>query len=414
MKKWMSLLLAVVMLAGLCTAFADEEVPAVALTVDGREITKAEVQQYAQYQLDGGYTDTLDYEAAMEDLILNAIAVNKIAELGLDQYTEEEKEAFRLDAQKEWKDAIDAYVQFYLAEDTEEARAQAEADAIAYYTAYGYSEEALFENALLNNSFTLLQEHMLAGEEITVTEEEIQTTYNTSAENDKLQFEGNIYMYELYQQYYGYESLYTPEGYRGVTHILLDVDETLLSDYQTIRAAAEEEGSEVTVEDVEKARQAVLASRQEDLDAIYGRLENGESFETLIAEFGTDPGMGNPDYLRDGYAVHKESLMYDADFTAGAFSEKMVKVGDVSDPVVSSFGIHILYYLRDLPAGIAQMSDETHVQIEEYLLTTKQNQRINDVMAQWRAAAVVVRNEDVIATFYAVETPAEVETPAAE
>lgn len=414
MKKWMSLLLAVVMLAGLCTAFADEEVPAVALTVDGREITKAEVQQYAQYQLDGGYTDTLDYEAAMEDLILNAIAVNKIAELGLDQYTEEEKEAFRLDAQKEWKDAIDAYVQFYLAEDTEEARAQAEADAIAYYTAYGYSEEALFENALLNNSFTLLQEHMLVGEEITVTEEEIQTTYNTSAENDKLQFEGNIYMYELYQQYYGYESLYTPEGYRGVTHILLDVDETLLSDYQTIRAAAEEEGSEVTVEDVEKARQAVLASRQEDLDAIYGRLENGESFETLIAEFGTDPGMGNPDYLRDGYAVHKESLMYDADFTAGAFSEKMVKVGDVSDPVVSSFGIHILYYLRDLPAGIAQMSDETHVQIEEYLLTTKQNQRINDVMAQWRAAAVVVRNEDVIATFYAVETPAEAETPAAE
>ena len=214
--------------------------------------------------------------------------------------------------------------------------------------------------------------------------------------------EGNVAMYEMYQQY-GQESWYKPEGFRGITHILLEVDEALLTAYTEKKAMLEEEGAEVTQADVDAAFDAVIASRQADIDAIYSRLENGEAFETLIAEFGTDPGMQNAEYLKNGYEVHQDSLMYDMAFTNGAFSEKMQKVGDVSDPVVGSYGIHILYYLRDVEGGNVEMTEEIRAEIEGYLTSAKQSDALNTVMDEWIAACEVVRNEEVISSLYEAE-----------
>ena len=42
--------------------------------------------------------------------------------------------------------------------------------------------------------------------------------------------------------------------------------------------------------------------------------------------------MLNTDNLRDGYPVHKESIVYDPAFTSAAFSDRMNRVGDVSNP----------------------------------------------------------------------------------
>ncbi len=402
MKKLIAMLLALLMLAGTCLA---EEAP-VALTVNGKAILKAEVQQYAEYQYANGGSETLDYEAAISDLIVNAVANAKIKELGLDQFTEEEQNAFRLDAQAQWQEAIDSYVSYYLAEDTEEARAQAEADGAAYYTAMGYSEEMLYENLLISESYEKLQAYMLEGHDLTADPAEVLGTFTTYADEDKAMFEGNVGMYEMYQQYYSYPSWYRPEGYRGVTHILLEVDEALLKDYTEKKAMLEEEGSEVTQEDVDAALAAVIASRQADIDAIYSRLEKGEAFETLIAEFGTDPGMQNEEYLKSGYDVHQDSLMYDPAFTAGAFSEKMQQVGDVSDPVVGSYGIHILYYLRDIAGGYVELTDEIRAEIENYLVNTKRNTIVNETMEKWMAECEILRNEDVIASLYEAEEAA--------
>lgn len=369
-----------------------------ALTVNGDGISAALVMQYAEYQVANGVTETADYEQAIQDLIVNQIANQKIRELGFDQFTQEEKDAFMLDAQAEWQTGIDEYVSYFLTEDTEEARAQAAQDAEAFYAAYGLSVEVLYDNMLVSEGYNRLQEYMLATQEVTVTDEEIQETFLQYAKMDEEQFAGNVAAYELYKQYYGYQSLYTPEGYRGVTHILLQVDQDLLANYMDLSAQLEEEGTTVTQEDADAALAAVLASRQEDIDTIYSRLESGESFETLIAEFGTDPGMTDPTYLAEGYDVHKDSVTYDTVFTNAAFSEKMQQVGDVSDPVVGTYGIHILYYLRDIPAGYAELTDEMKEMFREYLLGEKQNEVINGLMQSWLDEAVVVRNEEVIAS----------------
>ena len=380
--------------------------------MNGEEITAAKVEEYAQLLYNNGFTENVDYTQAVTYLTEETILKQKIKEFSLDQYTDDEKAAFNLDAQAQWEADIAAYVEYYLTEDTEEARAQAREDAIAYYEAYNYNQEAILDNLLLSESYTRLQNYILEGKDTAVTEEDIAAAFQEYALQDKEMFEGNVYMYELYQMYYGYESWYQPEGFRGVTHILLPVDEALLTAWQDARALSEEaeEGAENTA-DVEAARQAVLDSCKEQIDAIYSRLENGESFEALIAEYGTDDGMKNEEYLKNGYAVHPDSMSYDADFVAGAFSEKVQKVGDVSDPVVSQFGIHILQYVKEIPGGPVEMTDAIHDEILEYLTSSKENSFYSEAVGGWVSASEIVVNDDVIAALSAVE---ETEVPAEE
>ena len=405
MKKWMSLLVCLMMILTACVAVA-EDAAKPALVVNGEEITVEKVAEYAQALQSNGYTEEVDYDQAVAYLAEEAILKQKIRELGLDQYTDDEKAAFDAEAKVQWENDIAAYVEYYLTEDTDEARAQAQQDAVAYYEAYNYNQEAILENLLLGESYNRLQNHILEGKDVAVTEEEIADAFQQYVEQDKEMFEGNVYMYEMYQMYYGYQPWYQPEGFRGVTHILLPVDEALLTAWQDARATGEEEGADTAA--VEAARQAVLDSCKEQIDDIYARLEKGESFEALIAEYGTDDGMKNEEYLKNGYAVHPNSMSYDADFVAAAFSDKVQKVGDVSDPTVSQFGIHILQYVKEIPGGAVEMTDEIKAELQEYLTSAKESTYYSEAVSAWINESEIVMNDDVLATLNAAEETEEV------
>ena len=135
------------------------------------------------------------------------------------------------------------------------------------------------------------------------------------------------------------------------------------------KAAAEQDEAKKAAAD------AIVESLKDKIDEIYARLDNGESFESLIPEYGEDPGMTG-DTLQDGYPVHIDSTTYMQEFTDGAFSDKMLNVGDVSDPVVTNYGVHILHYVRDIPGGAVDMTDEMHESICDYLVQTAQSAQI--------------------------------------
>ena len=152
---------------------------------------------------------------------------------------------------------------------------------------------------------------------------------------------------------------------------------------------------EVTLQMIEDAGQAVLDSVKTQTDEIYAKLANGESFESLIALYGQDPGMQNPQTLADGYSVHKDSILWDPVFTQTAFSDKMVNAGDVSDPVIGSSGVHILKYLRDVPSGLI-MTDAIRAEIIDYLKAVKENDAIMTAIADWTSQYQITYNEENI------------------
>lgn len=413
---------------------APKQEDAVLATVNGVEITKSQVENYIPIFLENQYImDAADYQTVVTMLVRQQIMKKKIADLGFDKFSQEEEDSFIAEADQQWRTAINSYAAYFQSADTEEAKLEAVKQAEAMFAAQGITKEVILEDVRSNASFDRLNEYLLAG--YVPSAEEVEAMFNEVGALYQQTYENDIAQYEYMTQYYGQTSWYTPTGYRGIVHILLQVDEVLLKNYDSLKAAFEEQSqtAEVPVEEdgtqtetpevpatesaekveqpsavsepktpevvtqemVDQARQAILDSKKEDIALIYDRLSRGESFLDLIKEYGTDPGMTVESNLEEGYPVHAQSIVYDPVFTQAAFSEKMKAVGDVSDPAVSSFGIHILYYLRDIPSGLV-LTDAVHQEIEDYLITKKTNEIYAQSFEIWNTQETVVYNQEAI------------------
>ena len=56
-----------------------------------------------------------------------------------------------------------------------------------------------------------------------------------------------------------------------------------------------------------------------------------------------------------GYAVSADSDTWDPAFTEGAMS--IAEVGQISEPVYGSYGIHIIYYMSDITPGAVALEE---------------------------------------------------------
>ena len=365
------------------TAAAAEKDP-VLFTFNGKDVFQSElVQRTAAYAQGGMISSDTAYREAIEYMIENQlVAEAKAAELGLDQYTDEELEALRKEADEYYEQQLDALVTYYeeqnAAELSDEEKAEFREQLKTLWEEIGTTKESAEETHIFNKTRDRLLETM----EVENTEEEIQQVFEEQIEKDRTQFEDNVRMYEYFTYYQNYDVWYTPEGFRKVQQILLKVDDELTDAYK--KAADSEEG-------VEEAKEAILSARQDTVDEIYKKLEDGAEFKSLMEEYSEDPGL-DEDMVENGYLVHQESAVWGAEFAEGAFSDKMQKTGDVSDPVVSKYGIQILYYLSDVPSGPVEMSDPIHESIEKYLTSQKQANMLKD----WVEEYEVTYNEEAL------------------
>lgn len=434
MKKISRLLALVLALmlctASVCTALADEATTTdttetattsptdVMATVNGEPVLRETVENiasnlsytYSQY----GYDTTTDENAkfinqlALDYAIQYALMDQKAAEWGLDQFTDEEMETLKASNAESWNSLVDSYVSYYgnlTDESTDEEKLAAKTSALAALEAMGYTEDVMMQSTLEEERYNRVRDKMV--ENVEVTDDEVQTAFDTQVESDKASYEGNVAYYEYMTQYYGQTSYYVPEGYRGITHILLTVDDDLLQNYEDLAAKLEEQeeaedtdtteatATDVTEEtetpvtqaDVDAAYQAILDSVQPTIDEINQKLADGASFADLIAEYGADPGMQSEPYMSEGYSVHQDSVIWDAAFVKAAFSVE--KVGDVSEPVVGSYGVHIVYYLRDVPSGAVELTDDIKEDLKSTLLSEKENEAFASTMQLWRDASKI-------------------------
>ena len=316
------------------------------------------------------------------------------------------------DAKAQWEEIVSSYMQYNLTEEsTEDDKAAARADAEAQLLGEGYTEDTFIseflESQTSNELITRLRTHV-AGD-VAVTDEDVQAHYDELVKEDQDMYGSDVGTYEFYTQYYGQPSYYTPEGYRGITHILLPVDEELLNAWKDLQARLEEqdggetEGTDggetatetpeepVTQEMVDAAKQAILDSVKEKVDEINAKLADGASFEDLILEYGTDTGMADDERRANGYPVHAGSIMYDSNFAGAAMA--LEKVGDISDPVVSQFGVHILHYVKDIPGGAVELTDDIRATLKEQVLEEKKTEAYDTLVEKWMAESEITWTE---------------------
>lgn len=385
----------------------EDEIPdeEIAATVNGKIVTLADVDEiaenllytYSQYGYDVSSEQVISQinTMALEYAVQLEVMAQKAAELGLDQMTDEDLAAAEAEIDTEWEDLISIYITYYvtLADDaSEEDQAAARETAIAGLQDIGYTYDILLANYMESIIYDRVEAYII-GDNL-VTDEEIQAAFDEQVAADQQRYAENIASYEYMTQYYGQTSYYQPEGYRGITHILLNVDDTLLSDYQAKVSALENQDTTatdtdlVTQEDVDAAYAAILASVQPTIDEIHQKLQDGASFDDLIAEYGQDSGMQTEPNKSQGYAVHADSIIWDPAFVQAAFS--VDNVGDIAEPVIGNYGVHIVKYHRDIPAGAITLTDDIRTSLREDLEDTQANELLNATITEWVDAADIV------------------------
>ena len=400
--------------AATATANADD----VMLTVGSETVTRSEYEGYlstlSNYYTSYGYDVTEETMTAMlkqfalQTGVENAVMNLKLTELGL-ALTEDEKAAATAEAKEQWDATIEDGLAYYgiTEESTEEERASTQLSVLAELESMGYTEESYTADSLLYAAYDKLYAYIT--KDIAVTEAEITEYYNALVENDKAVYENDAAAYEQTQSMnqlaamYGMtdyitDIYYKPAGYRLVTHILLEADEELLTAYADLQATYEEqqstleEGGEVTetlvtAEEVENARLAILANVQPTVDEINQKLAAGATFAELILQYTTDPGMQDAESIAAGYEVHMDSTNWVTAFRDQAFT--VSNIGDVTAPVVTDYGVHILQYVADVPSGPVELTDDLKATLEATLLQENQDNAYYTQIDTWIAEAKV-------------------------
>ena len=377
--------------------------------------------QYASYGLDlaaYGMEETVKkdlVDSAVEDAVIKA----KAAELGLDQFDETALAEFAASADETMESYIDYYLGYYYA-DAEEITDEMRAEAEKYWTDNGFSREAYAESLQKDAINEAVYEYVT--KDVAVTDEDIQAEYETLvSENQESYTNDRTYNSDRNA---GVTIAWNPEGYRAVKHVLIkfnDEQSALYSDLQShldslnaekdaivaAQTATEAPEAEATAEATEETAEpeeteaplrtleevnADIAACATEVEALYAQLmptaeevvaafNAGTSFDELIAKYNEDPGMTSEPTASQGYAVREGSTYWDPAFTEGAMS--IEEVGGISAPVYGKYGIHVIYYMDDIPAGEVALED-IREDVEAKALDAKQQQTYDDQVAAWK------------------------------
>ena len=287
MKKIIALLAALAMVLAAAAAPAEEENAAgdaLLVTVNGKEIREnspevhfwmEDIRNY--YGLDEAaaeeYKDLLQ-RIAIEQVLQYAVADTVLAQKG-DGVTDE---AVRAELQNLWNTTVESAVTGLTETSTEEEKeaarkaAQETVEANTGYTAESLLEDADMLYATRINLMTAALDKYLSAEDLAVTDEDVEAYHQAMAEQDREQIEkyaamygmDPVEMYNFYSYVAGRASYYIPEGFRGISHILLEVDEELMNAYNDLvarleaQAAADGQG-----EDAEATPEAEAAADAE-------------------------------------------------------------------------------------------------------------------------------------------------------
>lgn len=417
-KMLLALLLAAsLLLSGCALITVDEEVDnaRVVVEVNGDVVRKGTLNNAIDYQIEQNqymeqmyamfgmnYSLPTDRATVMEDvvdqLIESMVLDQKAKELGLTEMTEEENAAINEAAETEYQNYLQQIADYYLTDSELEGEALlAEAEKYMAENNLG-TKEAIVDS--VTNEKVMEKLRAYAIKDVAVTEEEIVAAYDSKVEEAKANYAENLPGYGSAVNNGG-DPYYAPAGYRFVKQVLVkftEEDNAAVAEAQAALTAAQQALVEAA-EDADKdalnaaiadaeaaltaANETAKANIKEKVDSIYAAaIAEGADFAALVAEHNEDAGM--PEM---GYAVCEGFTDFVQSFTDAAMA--LENVGDVSEPVESTYGFHILQYSADIAEGAVAL-ESVHDALQEELLTAKQDETYTATVETWVSEATVV------------------------
>ena len=136
----------------------------------------------------------------------------------------------------------------------------------------------------------------------------------------------------------------------------------------------------------------ILFETEEEAQDSKNKIDSGETtFEDLYSQYEANKSSGTKPLSEDLGYVENEQEGYDTDFLAGF---KTLKEGEVSAPVKSSFGYHIIKVEGVQTEDKVTPLDDVKDSIKSTLLSEKQEEVYNSTLEEWKKDLNVKLYED--------------------
>lgn len=378
--------------------------------------------------MEGEELSSEDRARLAADTISNFVGIglveSKLTEAGQHDFTDEEIELMRGAANAQYENLWQGVYQMAVKNGddvTEEQVVQTLAEG-------GYTQDEIYRSYEVNER----QRRAIAlfVPEIPLTEEEVADYYESQyLAPDRERYKDNIPRYEKEILAGDNESFYTPEGYRAIRQILLkypqEAVDALAVDRTKVEKAAKalsaaltklaeaaakaEDWSELDAPraDYDAANDVLLAAQreyrdrrqsvtmplvQDTIDRIYAGLEAGIDFKTMIPRFSDDTSEQN--VTGRGYPLHAESEGWPTEFIEAGMALKAP--GDVSRPVLTEKGVHILYYDADIPSGDHVLTREEKDLLNQSALYYYQTLALEELFETWKKDYIIETRPELL------------------
>ena len=351
-------------------------------------------------------------EATIERIIGVGLIEAKLEDAGQNDFTEEEEAILKENARNYYEQLWQGIWQ-----KVEESGENFTEDQLSEFLEdSGYTVKAIYEE--MKASERRFRAVGLFCPGLVITEDMIQEYYREQFLNpDRERYENNLDLYEEEILAQRNESFYTPEGYRGIKQILLsypgEVERALRNERARVNLDVRQLSSAVqalvaaattaeTWEDMKDARASYDAADEEmnaalkdytekrkkrtepliqpTAEAIRNEMEKSADFDSLIRKYSTDTSETNLGLT--GYPFHPESKNWSKEFAEAA--RALEKPGDISRPVYSDLGVHILYYAAQIPGGEHVLTQEEEEMLRSSAMDYYQGLELDKLIEEWK------------------------------
>lgn len=348
---------------------------------------------------------------------------NRLKEEGRDGFSEEDLAYYRTYAQQTYESVWQGLYKQMLPEYGDSLTEETVSE---WLNGIGYTVDMFYDDALASSRLSRAVRYYCG--DVTITTPEIAEFYMKNfVEPDREKYENDIPRYENEVLSRGSDAFFVPEGYRYIKHILLPFPDELQAEIDDVTQRIQQGGErrqeaydalaeaaaggediapykaayDETCEAVDALGEEYLATLQKAVpmlkdktDEIYRRYKAGESFETLMTEFSADSMHQKED--DEGYLFHPQSENWAEVFRLAAAA--LSSPGDISQPVVTASGVHIIRYMADAPGGVHKLTAQEQEALNASALQEKRLLALENLIEGWKADYAIETHPEMLDT----------------
>lgn len=339
---------------GLLTGTLPEDTdPVVVAEYDGGQLMSSDVIPEYNDRLTtlifAGYSAEEVAESTMNEVLAYLVSERLIAakaqELGLTELNEEDLARINAEASEAYESQLADYIAF-----ADNGGGSREDAAQHMAEENGVTLESITEELKANWWSQKYREHVV--QDVTVSDEEIQAYYDKLMASQKETYTAYPDEFE-YAHMTGETIVFHPEGYRAVRDILIAF--TSEQDADTAAALVEQVEGGSADDGVKAQMDALFAPLEATAQQVQEKLAAGAPFADLMTEYGCDTALEEEPLRSEGYYISDNSYVNSVEYVEGAMM--LEQPGQVSAPLRSMFGVHLVEYIGDVTPGEVPLAD---------------------------------------------------------